>query len=612
MILICLICIPLVQANASRPPNSTIISSYVSTHNQIGIWWENPKDVDFAGTQIWWDNVYQTTVSNTTVFYYKEFLSLGAHTFSTHTIDIYSNVNGTWINLTVDNNGYFSCSEMTYNEGYCPYPAFPTADFTSNVTGGITPLPVQFTDNSTVLTPLTWNWSFGTGDYSNLQNPVYTYLNPGAYDVSLNVSNATGFDIIIKDDYIVATTTPPTANFDANVTSGVEPLVVQFNDLSSGAATWNWSFGDGTYSESSSPIHTYTYFGVFDVELTVTNAGGSDSETKLNYITVYEQMVADFNSNVTSGYDPLAVGFSSITPNATSWEWTFGGANMSYVENPQYEFNGIGYYTVTLNASTAYSFDIETKVNYINVTSAPISFPIADFTANVTNGDAPLPVQFTDLSVKDILTWNWSFGNGEFSNLQNPQYTYIFNGTYDVSLTVTNATGSDTETKLNYISVGTPPVPTPKPTPFPINESNITQGQLPTQIPGKYTDVFIWGIMFAGCLVCMVLSRDYLVQTMRPMIFSMMSFILAIASAWTSLSIAYMGTFMQGAKIVYTNQTNTAIYYYQIIQVVSAMWITILCVILIVFTVINIVDIVIRYIQKGENREREETMRWKI
>ena len=82
--------------------------------------------------------------------------------------------------------------------------------------------------------------------------------------------------------------------------------------------------------------------------------------------------------------------------------------------------------------------------------------PEANFTANITSGLPPLPVQFTDLSTGVINSWSWSFGDGNISTLQNPVYTYTIPGNYTVSLTATNAGGSTTMTKIGYIRVFTP------------------------------------------------------------------------------------------------------------------------------------------------------------
>jgi len=82
---------------------------------------------------------------------------------------------------------------------------------------------------------------------------------------------------------------PPVADFSGSPTSGPYPLTVNFTDLSSnGPTSWSWSFPGGTPSSSTAqnPSVTYNSAGTYSVTLTVTNGGGSDIETKTNYITV--------------------------------------------------------------------------------------------------------------------------------------------------------------------------------------------------------------------------------------------------------------------------------------------------------------------------------------
>ncbi len=87
--------------------------------------------------------------------------------------------------------------------------------------------------------------------------------------------------------------------------------------------------------------------------------------------------------------------------------------------------------------------------------------PSATFNADVTSGNAPLSVQFMDLSVNGtspINSWEWDFGDGNTSQLQSPQHTFETAGVYDVSLTVTSSDGSDSEIKTDYIAVEAPSV----------------------------------------------------------------------------------------------------------------------------------------------------------
>ncbi|MDA3882059.1 MAG: M4 family metallopeptidase [Bacteroidales bacterium] len=81
--------------------------------------------------------------------------------------------------------------------------------------------------------------------------------------------------------------------------------------------------------------------------------------------------------------------------------------------------------------------------------------PIADFTADVQSGEAPLNIQFTDLSINNPNSWSWSFEGGTptTSTQQNPSVTYSSEGMYQVSLTCANSAGDDTITKSSYISV---------------------------------------------------------------------------------------------------------------------------------------------------------------
>jgi subtilisin family serine protease len=83
--------------------------------------------------------------------------------------------------------------------------------------------------------------------------------------------------------------------------------------------------------------------------------------------------------------------------------------------------------------------------------------PTAAFSGSPTSGQAPLAVAFTDQSTGSPTSWSWSFGDGGTSSAQHPTYTYSAAGTYDVSLTVSNANGSSTETKIGYITVTAPP-----------------------------------------------------------------------------------------------------------------------------------------------------------
>lgn len=82
----------------------------------------------------------------------------------------------------------------------------------------------------------------------------------------------------------------------------------------------------------------------------------------------------------------------------------------------------------------------------------------ANFTSNIVSGCSPILVQFTDMSTGGATSWSWNLGNGTTSPLQNPSTTYITAGTYTVTLTASNSSGSDTKTMVAYITVVPSPV----------------------------------------------------------------------------------------------------------------------------------------------------------
>ncbi len=249
---------------------------------------------------------------------------------------------------------------------------------------------------------------------------------------------------------------PPVANFAAKPTSGKAPLTVAFTDTSTEKPTkWKWTFGDGTNSTKQNPTHKYSKAGNYTISLTVTNAAGSNTLTKSNFIKVTSSTpkpVAAFSASPTSGKAPLKVQFTDkSTGSPTSWKWSFGDGSTSTSKSPAYTYKKAGKYTVSLTVKNAAGSNTKTIKDYITVTTTVK--PVAAFSASPTSGKAPLKVQFTDKSTGSPTSWKWSFGDGKTSTSRSPAYTYKKAGKYTVSLTVKNAAGSNTKTMSGYIKV---------------------------------------------------------------------------------------------------------------------------------------------------------------
>jgi beta propeller repeat protein/parallel beta-helix repeat protein len=383
--------------------------------------------------------------------------------------------------LNATNAGGFNVSTRT---NYITVnPPAPVAGFTANQTSGTAPLAVLFSDSSTNI-PTSWNWSFRnvTGNntqvwWSTVQNATQTF-GAGNFFIALNATNSGGYNVSTQVTFInvSAAVVAPVAGFTGVPASGTAPLTVIFTDSSTNTPTsWNWTFGDGSLVNATvqNPVHTYTSAGTFTVSLNAINAGGSNVATQTNYITVNPPApVAGFTGVPASGTAPLTVIFTDSSTNTpTSWNWTFGDGSLvnATVQNPVHTYASAGIYTVALNATNAGGSNTSVQTGYITVN---VPAPVANFMANVTSGVQPLTIQFTDTTTGSPTSWNWTFGDGNFSVLQNPVHVYASSGTFTVSLNATNAGGSNVSVQTNYITVNGP-------APVAGFTSNVTSGTVP-------------------------------------------------------------------------------------------------------------------------------------
>ncbi len=244
----------------------------------------------------------------------------------------------------------------------------------------------------------------------------------------------------------------PIADFNGNPTSGCSPLVVSFSDQSqNNPTTWNWSFPGGTPSSSSNqnPTVTYNNAGMFNVTLTVSNTQGSNSKTKLNYITVNEDPFADFDYDIAGN----VVTFQNLSEFGTSYFWNFGDGGTSTQFNPVHTYNEDGTYQVKLTTTSVCGSDV------VTYTITILTLPFADFAADEVEGCAPFEVQFYNYSSSNATDFEWSFPGGSppTSVAFQPTVVYDNPGTYNVTLTAYNAAGQDVYTANNYITVNPQP-----------------------------------------------------------------------------------------------------------------------------------------------------------
>ncbi|PLX00600.1 MAG: hypothetical protein C0594_15525 [Marinilabiliales bacterium] len=166
--------------------------------------------------------------------------------------------------------------------------------------------------------------------------------------------------------------------------------------------------------------------------------------------------IADFTANSTVVMVGGSVTFTDISTNfPTSRIWSFEGGSpaLSAEEQKTITYNTVGTYDVQLISSSITGKDTLLRTDYITVVDS--TYLLALFSADQTEVSEGTTIHFTDNSVGAPTSWSWSFPGGvpAVSSLQNPDISYYSSGTYNVSLTVSNGSDTDTKTISGYIIV---------------------------------------------------------------------------------------------------------------------------------------------------------------
>ena len=157
-----------------------------------------------------------------------------------------------------------------------------TAAFTFVSPGGVAPVTVRFTDQSTG-SPTGWSWDFADGTTSTQRNPTHSFTGGGTFAVTLTVTRG-GLDRSVSHGVPIGEPRP-VARFDCSATTGPVPLRVRFTDTSIGNITsWEWDFGDGTTSSEQNPLHLYLNAGTYSVRFRANSHGGTNGVARKDLI----------------------------------------------------------------------------------------------------------------------------------------------------------------------------------------------------------------------------------------------------------------------------------------------------------------------------------------
>jgi len=353
-------------------------------------------------------------------------------------------------------NSYFLHSALFIALSIGSLGLYAQVDFTADTTSGCNPLLINFQDLS--VNAVAWNWNFGNGSTSTLQNPGLIYNTPGTYTVTLTATLANGTTQTETKTNYITVNEQPTADFSASATNVCLGESIQFTDLTQSATpigSWLWDFGDGNTSTLQNPTHTYTLPGDYTVTLVIVNAANcTDLLVQTDFISIEALPNAAISANNTIGCTPpLAVQFNASNPPGSVHSWDFGDGTNSTLPNPAHSYNSNGSFTVTHIVTTPLGCtDTVVETNLIDIGQPTASLQVTSNTI-CPNGSVGFVCGLTNLT-----SINWDFGDGStLSGSCNPTHAYSTPGLYNVSATMIDNSGC-TINATTSITVALPPV----------------------------------------------------------------------------------------------------------------------------------------------------------
>ena len=352
-----------------------------------------------------------------------------------------------------------------------------TANFTVLDSIGCDPFAVCFFNLS--LGEDSWNWDFGDGSSSTIENPCHTFINDdttnlvdSAYIVELAVSSVFGCGSdTVRDTIIVHPT--PLAGFTVDTNEGISPVVITITDLSTGADSVFWDFGDQTDTTTVSPtapfthIYTNTTGSIVTYQLCAiaqTNLGCTD--TVCLPIKVHPEIDANFAIVPNdSGCHPFTIGLINLSLRADTFYWDFGDSSSIFVTTDKDTVITHTYYNSSAVNDTTYCITLiavsdsgasDTMTQCIVVHPKPL----ADFSVDTNAGCSPLTITVFNTSTPfGSLNYFWIFSDSLFPNTtSSASFTKSYVNTsstpsfYTIKLLVTNSNGC-TDTLIDTITV---------------------------------------------------------------------------------------------------------------------------------------------------------------
>jgi|GEM_PF-3016537 len=304
---------------------------------------------------------------------------------------------------------------------------------------------------------LTYAWSFGDGSGGSGVAPTHTYAAAGSYTVTLTVTNTDNLSKAASTTATITAAAPktPTANAGGPY-AGSAGAAVNFSGLQSSdpsnlaaagyALTYVWNFGDGGTGAGPTPVHTYAAAGTYTVSMMVTTAsGGTATGTATATIDAGSPVAGAPTANAGGPYagtQSSAIAFNgsaSSDPNALplTYSWDFGDGTTATGVNPTHAYGKGATYSVALTVSNGTASSTASTVATV---TGPTSLSVNAGGPYSGTAKKALMLDGTHTNNPNSrqLSYLWDFGDGSTSAGAQPTHIYAAQGSYTVSLTVTD------------------------------------------------------------------------------------------------------------------------------------------------------------------------------